>query len=375
MTVDAPLRDSAETATNRLHLAIGLMSGTSLDGVDAALIRSDGRGQVERLGGLSVAYDEAFRQKLKSILGRQDRHDPEVTAVAAELTRRHADAVNALLRAEGLEADDIHVIGFHGQTIHHAPDKGVTVQIGDGPALARATGIQVVCDFRSADVAAGGEGAPLAPLYHQALTSVQARPLAVVNIGGVGNITFIGEGEDHVIAFDTGPGNALIDDLVQRETGRSIDEDGKIAAAGRADQVRLGALLDNPYFAVPPPKSLDRDAFEVSELAGLSLEDAAATLTAFTAHSIARGLEHLPVPPARMLVTGGGRHNPTLMAMLSSLLTCPIAPMEEIGADGDLLEAECFGWLALRSLAGLPLSVPGTTGVPQPQTGGMVCTP
>lgn len=348
--------------------AIGLMSGTSCDGVDAALIRSDGH-RITAFGpALTLPYDDAFRAELRQCLGGKG----PVAEVERELTERHATAVQMLLGRAGRAPREVGLIGFHGQTILHEPDKGRTWQIGDGALLARRTGIDVVNDFRSDDVAAGGQGAPLAPILHDALAGDLERPLAVLNLGGVGNVTWIGpETEDlRLIAFDTGPANALIDDWALRHTGRAIDHDGALAQAGQINRQRLAAWLEHPYFAQPVPKSLDRDAFRAFMPEELSPEDGAATLTAFTAASVAQALRWLPQLPKRWLVTGGGRHNPVLMASLRDLLQVSVEPVETVGWDGDALEAQAFAFMAIRAKAGLPISFPGTTGVPQPLTGG-----
>lgn len=345
------------------------MSGTSLDGIDAALIRSDGRLQVETGASLTVPYEAEFRARLRGVLGGRGA----VAEVARELTRRHAAAVRALLAAAGLAAEEMAVVGFHGHTILHEPAAGRTWQIGDAALLAAETGIDVVSDFRSSDMAAGGQGAPLAPLYHAARAAGLDKPLAVLNLGGVGNLTWLGAGmEGDILAFDTGPGNALIDDWAERHTGKSRDEDGALARAGRVDRRALTALLSHPYFKKAPPKSLDRDDFDPAPVAGLSPADGAATLTAFTAAAVAAALGHLPAPPKRWLVTGGGRHNPALMAALAERLTVPVEPVEAVGWDGDALEAQAFAYLALRSLEGLPLSLPGTTGAREAVTGGVL---
>jgi anhydro-N-acetylmuramic acid kinase len=217
-------------------------------------------------------------------------------------------------------------------------------------------------------VAAGGQGAPLAPVYHQALAAPLEKPIAILNLGGVGNVTWIGEGEP--IAFDTGPGNGLIDDWVHARTGRSYDEGGRIAAAGRIDETRLAGMLAHPYLDQPPPKSLDRMDFTLAAVEGLGLEDGAATLAGFTVRAVARACEHLPARPKRWLITGGGRHNATLMRMLAHALAVPVEPIEAIGADGDALEAQAFAFLAVRTLRGLPISFPATTGAPRPLCGG-----
>ncbi|MHA1152131.1 MAG: anhydro-N-acetylmuramic acid kinase [Alphaproteobacteria bacterium] len=351
-----------------MRWALGLMSGTSLDGLDAALIRSDGRARVEAGQSLTRAYDAAFRGRLRAALGATGK----VNAVERELTLKHVEAVRDLLAQANMAPAEVCVVGFHGHTIWHQPEAGRTRQIGDGALLAAETGIDVVCDFRARDMAEGGQGAPLAPLYHAALAAALAKPLAVLNLGGVGNLTWIGPDADQILAFDTGPGNALIDDWAARHTGRPVDADGALARAGRVAEVALAALLDNPYFALPPPKSLDRGAFDPAPVAGLSAADGAATLTAFTAAAVARAGAHLPAAPERWLVTGGGRHNPALMAALAARLEAPVAPVEAVGWDGDALEAQAFGYLALRALDGLPLSLPGTTGVARPATGGVL---
>jgi anhydro-N-acetylmuramic acid kinase len=347
-------------------LALGLMSGTSCDGIDAALLTTDGRSNVAFGPVLTDPYPEDFRQRLRDVLGGRG----PVEDVAKELTRRHAEGVGRLLRAAGVEASAVRVLGFHGQTILHEPQNGRTWQIGDGALLAQLTGIDTVSDFRSADVAAGGQGAPFVPLYHQALAGSLERPLAVLNVGGVANVSFIGRAEDSLLAFDTGPGNALMDDWAMRHTGRPVDEGGRLAASGRVDRKALAALLAHPYFELPAPKSLDRDAFDPAAVSGLTAADGAATLVAFTAASVARARDILPTGPRRWLVTGGGRHNPVLMESLRLALGVPVEPVESVGWNGDALEAQAFAYLAVRSLAGLPLSLPMTTGVPWPMTGG-----
>lgn len=345
--------------------AIGLMSGTSLDGVDAALIETDGVRVTATGAALTVPYPPAFRERVRGVLG--DRGD--VAGVARELTERHAEAVARLLAESGLAAADVSVVGFHGQTILHRPAERLTRQIGDGALLAGLTGIAVVDDFRTADVAAGGEGAPLVPLYHLALARGLARPLAVLNIGGVANVTYIGA-DDALVAFDTGPGNALMDDWVLATTGRAFDADGGLARSGRVDAGVLARLLAHPYFARPVPKSLDRDELGAREWAHLSPADGAATLLAFTIAAVAAAGRHFPAPPVRWLAAGGGRHNAALLDGLRQALGVPVDPVEAVGWDGDALEAQAFAFLAVRSLRGLPLSLPGTTGVPRPMPGG-----
>jgi anhydro-N-acetylmuramic acid kinase len=350
--------------------AIGLMSGTSLDGVDAALIETDGVGQVVCGPALTVPYEKALRERLRRALGGRN----PVKAIERSLTVAHAEAVQALLAKAGRKPAEIDMVGFHGQTIVHRPADGVTWQIGDGALLAAKTGIDVVADFRSADVAAGGEGAPLVPVFHRALAEKLERPLAVLNIGGVANVTWIGPGSrdgGDLLAFDTGPGNALIDDWMLAHAGRSHDEGGATAAKGRVDKDLLARLMSHDYFGRRPPKSLDRNAFDPAPIEKLSIEDGAATLTRFTAETVAAARRHFPAPVRAWIVTGGGRRNPTLMKALTEAMDgTPVRAAEEVGWDGDALEAQAFGYLAVRSRCGLPLSLPSTTGVRQPTTGG-----
>jgi anhydro-N-acetylmuramic acid kinase len=346
-----------------MQRAIGLMSGTSLDGIDVAMVETDGRDRVIPGPALTLAYPNEFRERLRSVLGGIG----PVTEVEGELTRLHAEAVEHFLREHPGNAID--VVGFHGHTILHRPAERRTWQIGDGSLLAALLGFDVVADFRSADVAAGGEGAPLAPLFHAALAASLSKPLAVLNIGGVANVTWIAERAE-ILAFDTGPGNALIDDWVRRHTGAAADLGGALARAGRPSVEHVQRLLARPFFDRPPPKSLDRDDFQGVVPSGLSLADGAATLTEMTAVAVAAATRHFPAQPRQWLVTGGGRHNPTLIEALRRCLEAAVRPVEDVGWNGDALEAQAFAYLAVRSLAGLPLSLPSTTGVPQPTCGG-----
>ena len=288
------------------------------------------------------------------------------------MTERHAEAVRQLLSLAKREKSEIAIVGFHGQTIHHAPARRQTVQIGDGGLLAKLTGIDVVNDFRSADVQAGGQCAPLAPVYHLARAQGFPKPVAVLNLGGVGNVTWIGE-DGALLAFDTGPANALLDDWALRHTGKPVDVGGALAASGQASSAALAKLKSDPYFALSAPKSLDRQDFKAladAALSGLGPADGAATLVAFTAWSVAESLRQFPEAPREWLVCGGGRHNPAIMRALRALLRCPVRPADEVGWNGDALEAQAFAFMAVRSLRGLPLSFPGTTGVPKPMPGG-----
>ncbi len=348
------------------------MSGTSLDSIDVAALATDGYRRVVAGPALTVPYPDAFRERLRAVLG-SEVPSPDIAAVEAELTRLHAASV-AEFRARHPEVA-FDLVGFHGHTILHRPAGRRTWQLGDSALLARLIGVDVVADFRSADVAAGGEGAPLAPLYHAALAADMAKPIAVLNLGGVGNVTWIGTRADDgradgILAFDTGPGNALIDDWVRRHTGRAADIDGALARSGQASAAHVAEFIERPYFARKPPKSLDRDDFQSAIPDNLSLADGAATLTEMSAASVAAALRHFPAPPREWLVCGGGRHNPALMAALASLLAVPVRPVEAVGWDGDALEAQAFAYLAVRSVLGLPLSLPTTTGAPRPMSGG-----
>lgn len=354
---------------------LGAMSGTSLDGVDAALILTDGERVLERGARGYRPYSEAEREVLRAALGRWPG-EAGVAEAAAVVVAAHAELLGSIAGAA--------LVGFHGQTLAHEPKGRGTHQAGDGARLARMLGLPVAWDFRSADVAAGGEGAPLAPFYHFALAcGIGQGPVAFLNLGGVGNLTWADpskpapEAEGACLAFDTGPANAPIDDLMRARRDMARDEGGALAAEGRVDEAVLEAFLADPYFARRPPKSLDRNGFPAlaEAVTGLADADAAATLTAAAAAAVAAGAVHFPAPPARLYVTGGGRLNATLMRMLGERLGIPVVPIELAGLDGDLLEAEAFAFLAARVARGLPLSAPGTTGVAAPTRGGRISWP
>lgn len=371
-------RGGVGVSGQKTYRAIGLMSGTSMDGIDAALIESDGDGSVRRCGFLSTPYPDDFRARLQSVMGNVG----DVYGVTSELTERHAEAVSALLAAEDMASTDVDVIGFHGQTILHEPEQRRTVQIGAPDLLARTTGRPVVFGLRLADVAAGGEGAPLVPIYHRALTRQLGSTVAVLNLGGVGNVTWIdgdeSAGPEAMLAFDTGPANALVDDFVRLRSGARFDAGGALAAKGRVDDARLADLLSDPYFDRQPPKSLDRDHFVRRAMAavdGLSDEDGAALLTAFSAASVVMAERWFPHPPSQWIACGGGRHNRTLMTILAERLNAVIVPADDLGWNGDAVEAEAFGYLAIRSLQGKPLTFPGTTRAPVPLSGGTLHRP
>ena len=362
-----------------IRLAIGLMSGTSLDGIDAALIETDGAHHVRPIAFRSEPYSEQARRQLQAVTAlawsyERPRQSPEIVAATEMLTRRHLLVIRQLLATAGVAVEAIDVVGFHGQTVAHRPDRGWTWQIGDGDAMAAALGVPVVADLRQADVAAGGQGAPLLPVYHRALLAETPLPAAVLNLGGVANITHVGVDGD-MVAFDTGPASSLIDDWMQAETGQDYDAGGALAAAGEVHADVLTQMLDNVWFDQPPPKSLDRADFTMAPARGLSPADGAATLTAFTAATVELALRLLPERPTRLIVAGGGRHNATMMAMLADACAMQVVPIETLGANGDATEAEGFAYMAVRSLAGLPISFPGTTGVPVPLTGGRLSKP
>lgn len=364
---------------------VGLMSGTSLDGVDAALLRTDGVAILEIGKAATYPYSAEFRGQIEALICdvRHTRAIDDMRAAAAqvetELTLRHADAVSALVKSTGLRPSDIALIGFHGQTISHRPGEGLTCQIGDAELLARETGIPVVFDFRSADVAAGGEGAPLAPAYHRALVQgrAEAYPVAVLNIGGVANLTWVVGTEDDadLIAFDTGPGNAMLDDFVRAQSDATFDRDGSLAFMGCVDEDAVTRFLNQSYFSRKIPKSLDRNEFSDFIIPSMSVEDGAATRTALTVAAIRQSLAWLPEAPREWWVSGGGRHNRAIMAGLAEALGVPVRSIDEFGFDGDAIEAQAFAFLAARVAAGLPISFPLTTGVKRPLTGGRLVRP
>ena len=362
---------------HELYKAIGLMSGTSIDGIDAALVETDGHAYVRPLGFMSVPYDPAFREQVRRFFGHAHAADDlEVKALERALTERHADMVRVFQKQLNGTGHPINLIGFHGQTLHHDPAQRVTVQIGDGALLAKLTGMSVVNDFRSADVKAGGQGAPLVPLYHRALAAQLPKPIVILNIGGVSNITWIGgDSDDDILAFDVGPGNALIDDWVLHHTGQPYDEHGLLAASGSVAAGFVDNALNKKFFKQKPPKSLDRNSFKGCMPHGMNAPDGAATLTMITAQSIARSLKFLPRKPTHIYVAGGGRLNTTLMRWIGDLANIAVNPVDDLNWSGDGLEAEAFAYLAVRSHLGLPLSVPGTTGVPQAMTGGRLHIP
>ena len=352
-------------------LALGIISGTSMDAIDLAVVETDGERHVRAIAGAAYPYPAALKAELVAVLAAPERAEHDLLVDLEEaVTDAFSAAIQRFLGETSLPSGGIGLIGLHGQTILHRPERRFTRQLGDGARMARTLGIDVVNRFRHADIAAGGQGAPLVPLYHAALACELAGPVAVLNLCGVANITYI-DGET-IIACDTGPASALIDDAMRSDFGRAYDEGGAVARSGKVDMTLLARLLDLPFFREPPPKSLDRNAFHARAglLQALSPADRVATLTAFTIEATAGILAHLPHPPRRWLVAGGGRYNQVIMEGFARRFGVPVEPVEAVGWNGDLLEAECFGYLAVRSRKGLPLSLPTTTGVPAAMPGG-----
>ncbi|MCV3764289.1 anhydro-N-acetylmuramic acid kinase [Rhizobium sp. TRM95796] len=369
----------------QLETAIGLMSGTSMDGVDVAMIRTDGENVVERGLSISLPYDPAFRRRLqgaletaKAIVSRQERPG-DLRDVERELTLRHAAAVTAFLARFALDPAEIDCIGFHGQTVLHRPRQALTVQLGDGALLARETGRPVVYDMRANDMVHGGQGAPLAPAYHAALAAglehYAGRATMFVNIGGISNLTFIGA-EGEIIAYDSGPGNTLIDQWVEAEAGLPFDQGGAIASEGVVVKTLIDGYLDQPFFTSPERISLDRNDFRPPAPGKVGLHDGARSLARLTAEAIERSLRHLPERPALAVICGGGRLNRVIMQDLAEILSpMVVEPAERFGFSGDGMEAEAWAYLAVRSAKRLPLSFPGTTGVVKPVSGGVIAQP
>ncbi|MBM7067726.1 anhydro-N-acetylmuramic acid kinase [Actibacterium sp. 188UL27-1] len=355
---------------------LGAMSGTSLDGVDAAVIETDGTAILAFGPSRFRAYTGEEQAVLRAALGRWPGA-PGVAEAAQVVEAAHAEVLG--------DFTDIDLVAFHGQTLAHDPAAGRTHQAGDGAALARRLGVPVAWDFRSADVAAGGQGAPLSPAYHFALAKWRGltAPVAFLNLGGVGNLTWLDPRRDMaadpgaILAFDTGPANAPINDAMMARRGDPFDRDGILAARGKVQAEVLAQFLTHPYFAAPPPKSLDRDDFRDlgQAVSHLSDADAVATLAAAAAAGVAQGVDHFPAPVERVLVTGGGRRNPVLMAMIADHLACPVEPVEAEALDGDMLEAQAFAYLAARTKLGLPISFPATTGIDHPLSGGSISPP
>ena len=369
---------------------LGLMSGTSMDGIDLALVETDGAAAVRRGASHFVAYEAGFRRRLEAALetarsiAARDERPGDLAALESEITMRHAAAVRAFVDALPTSEPKPTLIGFHGQTVLHRPERALTVQLGDGALLARETGLPVVFDMRANDMAQGGQGAPLVPAYHAALASTLPAefagrlPVAFVNIGGISNISVVPERGDP-LAFDTGPGNALIDQWVAGEGGVPFDADGMIASEGRVRASVVAAYLDNPWFDRAGAKSLDRADFTLEPAHGLELADGARTLAAVSAAAIMKAVDVLPEAPRLWILCGGGRKNPHIVADLREEAqrrgAGRVILAEDAGLNGDAMEAEAWAYLAARSHAGLPLTWPTTTGCREPATGGVLARP
>jgi anhydro-N-acetylmuramic acid kinase len=366
-----------------LKTAIGLMSGTSMDGIDVALVRTDGEAVVERGPFLSVPYEPAFRDRLKQALEdakairHRDERPGDLARIERDLTLRHAEAVALFLRHHQLKPEQIDLIGFHGQTVLHRPDEALTVQLGDGPLLAAETDIDVVYDMRANDMLHGGQGAPLVPVYHQALAQQipgDQWPVCFVNIGGISNLTFL-DRDGTIIGFDSGPGNTLIDQWVETHAGIPYDDGGRIASEGTVIMALAERYLDNPFFTAKTRRSLDRNDFRPPEGHEAELSDGARTLAFVSAAAILKSTGHLPAPPKTYVICGGGRLNRTIMSDIADLAGkrgARVLTAEQAGFDGDAMEAEAWAYLAVRSVRGLSLTFPGTTGVREPVSGGVL---
>ncbi|UJW73928.1 anhydro-N-acetylmuramic acid kinase [Rhizobium sp. SL42] len=366
-----------------LKTAIGLMSGTSMDGIDVALVKTDGETLVERGPFLSIPYEPAFRDRLKQGLEDakaitiREQRPGDLAGIERDLTLRHSEGVSLFLQRYALSAADIDLIGFHGQTVLHRPDLALTVQIGDGALLARETGIDIIFDMRANDMVHGGQGAPLVPVYHRALAHrlpPEQWPVCFVNIGGISNLTYL-DRDGAVIGFDSGPGNALIDQWVEAHAGIPYDEGGRIASEGRVLMPLAGRYLANSFFTTSIRRSLDRNDFVPPTGSEAELSDGARTLAYVSAAAIIKSAAHLPRTPRTYVVCGGGRLNRIIMgdlARLADLQGATVLRAEEAGFDGDAMEAEAWAYLAVRATMGLPLTFPTTTGVREPVTGGVL---
>jgi anhydro-N-acetylmuramic acid kinase len=363
-----------KSSEKKTYTAIGLMSGTAMDGIDAAAIETDGYSYIKPLGFVSEAHDPFLRNLLQGCLNKT-KLTKEIKDIEQAFTCAQIPVIQKLIKRINKSNQNIDFIGFHGQTIHHDPSNGVTIQLGDGELLAAEIGITVINDFRSNDMSHGGQGAPLLPVYHQALVKNAGLdlPIVILNLGGVANITWISDGD--MVAFDTGPANAMIDDWVKNHTDKNYDEGGKIASTGVIDQAIINQFLSLSYFLKKYPKSLDRNDFNDIDYLNLSLEDGAATLTDMTVQSVALGINQCPSKPHAIYVTGGGRHNKFMMQRLSEVTQIKVHLVDELGWNGDAMEAEGFAYMAVRSHLHEPISFPCTTGCQDKVTGGVMHNP
>jgi anhydro-N-acetylmuramic acid kinase len=356
-------------AKKQLQKVLGLMSGTSADGADVALIATDGEDAIEFFGGLTLPYDRELRARVLEA----SQHDVpllELARVERDLTLHHAEAVAQLLKQLPREAEGTDLIGFHGHTVRHVASEQICWQISNPWLLAEKTGMRVVSDFRRHDVAVGGQGAPLVAMFHRALFAKAPRPTIILNLGGVANITWLGE-KDEIIAGDTGPGCGLIDEWIEEMADLPHDQDGRIAAQGKVNDGVVAAALATPFFSKPLPRSADRFDFDHVDVSGMSVEDGAATLCAVTVRAIVKAVKQTPKPPAVVWVTGGGVHHPVIMRMLTESFG-NVQNVRQMGLNPDTLEAECFAWLAVRHTKGLALTIPETTGCRKTVCGGVI---
>ena len=362
-------------------LAIGLVSGTSRDGIDVALIETDGESHVRPLAFQEHPYSPAVRDLIAQACAYAARAvtkeriaGPLIEEANRIVTQLHLEAVRKLLNYTGMDRDEIEVIGLAGHTVAHRPELGWTWQIGSGSMIADEIRIKVISDFREDDMRASGQGAPLIPVFHRALAEETAKPIAIVNLGGVANITGL-YSDDDMSAFDCGMANALIDDWMLKHTGEPFDRDGAMAASGTVDEEILADMLRHVFFKAFPPKSLDRDDFTTAAVEGLSVADGAATLTAFSAEGVVRGLVQIDQRPEKLFVTGGGRKNPTLLRMISERSGIATTPIDKLGWNGDAVEAQGFAYMAVRRMRLLPVTFPTTTGATEPTMCGTVNQP
>ncbi|MDC0074823.1 anhydro-N-acetylmuramic acid kinase [Alphaproteobacteria bacterium] len=356
---------------SKIYTAIGLMSGTSLDGVDAAVIYSDGLTKIDYGPAITIDYNSSFRKNLRSIIG-QKHYNGKILSIESELTDYHIYAVNKLIEDNSLNNEELDIISFHGQTISHDPSNQHTFQIGDPIKLSKYTKINVINDFRSADINAGGQGAPLVPIFHSACLKNELLPLVVVNIGGVSNVTWIGANES-IISFDTGPGNALLNDWVYKKKGQFFDKDGEFSRVGLVKMEIVDKVMESNFFCLAPPKSLDRQFFNHDIIpTNLSLEDGAATAVDLICKSIISSKTHFPIKPNKWLITGGGSKNLSIMDSLKKLIGNEVYKIESVGLNSDFLEAQAFAYLGIRSLNSLPITFPETTGCKKPTLGGVL---
>ncbi|PPR77808.1 MAG: Anhydro-N-acetylmuramic acid kinase [Alphaproteobacteria bacterium MarineAlpha2_Bin1] len=356
---------------SRIYTAIGLMSGTSIDGVDAAIIKTNGQDFIELGPAITMEYNKNFKSSLYSIMGYTDKSNTKVLNIEYKLTEYHIEIIRELLYSNNLNSKDIDIIGFHGQTINHIPSKRLTLQIGNPIQLANELNINVVSDMRVADLESGGQGAPLVPIYHYESFKNYDIPLIILNIGGVSNVTWINS--DNFIAFDTGPGNSIIDDWVRFSLGLQYDDSGKLARQGKSSTKLVDDFLKNDFFYKLPPKSIDRNHFNYNLIPkNLTPEDGAATAVDLIVNSIKKSELFFPIKPSLCLVSGGGRKNDSIMSGLSSSLSFPVKNIDTLGHRGDFIEAEAFAYLAVRRLKNLPTTFPKTTGCKVPTSGGVI---